>query len=108
MFPLALIACGGDESPERASGREVAAENGCLACHGADGEGGAGPAWTGLAGSTVTLVDGTTVTADTEYLTRAIGDPGAQIVEGWGLSMPENDLADSEIAAVVDYIESLR
>ena len=54
------------------------------ACHGADGEGGIGPAWAGSLGTEIELDDGTTVTVDEAYLTRAIADPGARRKPGSG------------------------
>lgn len=109
---VTLAACGGDEelnlSPAAAEGRSIAQEAGCVSCHGADGGGQVGPAWKGLAGSAVSLADGTTVLADTEYLTRAITDPDAEMVAGYTIRMPENTLSDAEVASVVAYIEELR
>jgi cytochrome c oxidase subunit 2 len=108
-------ACGGggggaagvelSEAGER--GREIANANGCAGCHGNDGQGGAGPTWVGLAGSQVELSDGTVVTADDAYLARAISDPGAEVVAGNALRMPENSLTDAEIADVIAYIHDL-
>ncbi len=113
----ALGACGGDGSsgsaptvplsPAGAEGRQVALDAGCASCHGRDGQGGVGPEWVGLAGSTVELADGSTVTADTEYLVRAITDPGAERVDGYAVKMPDNDLSDEEVAKIVAYIEEL-
>ena len=109
---VALAGCGGDEelnlSPAAAEGRAIVEEAGCASCHGADGGGQVGPAWKGLAGSTVSLADGTTVTADTDYLTRAITEPDAELVAGYNVRMPENTLSDAEVASVVAYIEELR
>ena len=88
-------------------GQELARTRGCAACHGADGQGGLGPAWTDLAGSTVTLEDGSTVTADDAYLTESIVDPTAKVVDGFAVTMPKTDLSDAEVADLVAYIESL-
>ena len=89
------------------AGRALARDKGCAACHGGDGQGGIGPAWVGLAGSTVTLDDGSTVVADDAYLTRAIAEPNADIVAGYTIQMPENSLNDAEVAQIVAYIRSL-
>ncbi len=77
-----------------------------MSCHRESG-GGIGPDWDGLAGSTVTLEDGSTVVADEAYLTLAITDPDAQIVDGYDIRMPANDLGDDDVAAIVAYIQSL-
>ena len=87
-------------------GRDIAKDNGCMSCH-REGGGGIGPDWEGLAGSTVTLDDGSTVVADGAYLALAITDPGAQVVDGYDIRMPANHLGDDDVAAIVMYIQSL-
>ena len=109
---LAVTAsCGGDGGSDLSeaarSGRDIARNNGCAACHGNDGQGGVGPSWVGLAGSEVELEDGTTVIADRDYLYRSIADPDAEIVAGYSVRMPPNGLDDDQIADVIAYIEEL-
>lgn len=106
-----FAACGDDDSDsaeglsaEARQGAELADDNGCSACH---RSGAVGPRWDGLYGSTVELDDGSTVVADESYLTRAITDPGAEIVAGYDVQMPDNDLTDEEVAAVVAYLREL-
>ncbi len=107
-----LTACAPDDGPalsaEGERGHELAANNGCVACHGPNGQGGVGPAWVGLAGSTVTLEDGTTLTADDAYLARAIAEPEADLVDGYTLQMPPNNLEPDEVDAIVAYIKELQ
>lgn len=109
----AFAACGGATGSEPAlsaageAGRDITRTNGCSACHGRNGQGGPGPAFTGLFGSTVELADDSTVIADAEYLFESIRDPGAQVVAGYGFPMPGNDLSDTEIESVITYIEEL-
>lgn len=106
-------ACGGgdseplDLSPLGQEGRTIANSSGCAACHGTDGQGGAGPGWVDLAGSTVELDDGSFVVADDAYLVRAIKDPAVEIRAGYSLRMPTNNLDDDEIQAVIAYIHDL-
>ncbi|MEY2740154.1 MAG: c-type cytochrome [Ilumatobacteraceae bacterium] len=110
-----LGACAGAEStvdvsalsPEARRGYEISQNAGCGACHGDGGEGRVGPKWVGLYGSSVALGDGTTVTADEEYLVRAIVEPAAQRRRGVTSVMPSNNLTDDEVAAVVEYIKAL-
>lgn len=111
-----LAACGGSDddgpavslAPTAAEGRQLAIDSGCAGCHGKDGQGGVGPAWTGLAGSTVTLADGTSVVADDDYLRRSIIDPQAQIPAGYTIVMPKNTLVTPEqVDAIVAYIKAL-
>src|SRR5918993_3270223 len=119
-MPLLLgvvVACG-DASPSSSPpepgagsaaerGQQLARTRGCAACHGADGQGGLGPAWTGLLGSTVELTDGSTVVADEAYVTQSITEPTAKVVDGFALAMPKTDLSDAEVADLVAYIVSL-
>lgn len=110
-----LSACGGEPpapdvtlSANGQAGFDIAAAAGCQSCHGANFVGGAvGPTWVGLAGSTVELKDGTTVVADTAYLTEAIRDPGAKLVAGFTGIMPKNSLSPEDVAKIVAYIEEL-
>lgn len=111
---MALAGCGagGDSAGELSAlaqeGRELASARGCAACHGDRGQGTVGPAWTGLAGSTVQLEGGGTVIADGSYLRRAILEPDAEIVAGYTIAMPEVSLTPAEVDAIVAYIEELR
>lgn len=75
-------------SPTASAGRQLARHNGCAACHALDGEGGAGPPFVGLLGSTIELCDGTSVRADETYITNSITDPARQPVAGYKLAMP--------------------
>jgi len=50
-----------------------------------------------------------TVTADSAYLTRAIREPTAEVVVGYPPAMPPYaGLTDSEVAALITWIESLQ
>ena len=107
---LALVACSGDDgglSELAQQGKKTANDNGCASCHGANGQGGVGPTWVGLAGSEVELVDGTTVVADEEYLLRSILDPDAEKVAGYTIAMPQNGLSEAQAADIVTYIQEL-
>ena len=95
------------ESTPAERGERLARTNGCAGCHGSNFAGGAGPSLVGLAGSDVTLTDGRVVVADDEYLTRAIVEPGADLVDGYNLKMPANNLSDAEIADIVAFINTL-
>ena len=55
----------------------------------------------------MTLEDGTTVTADREYLERAITDPSSEIVDGFKPIMPMVPLDDAQLDQVIAYIEAL-
>ena len=73
-------------TPAQRGEKQVKA-SGCTGCHSLDGSARPGPTWKGLAGSQVKLADGSTVTADDEYLLESIADPNAQVVEGFPPNM---------------------
>ncbi len=110
-----VAACGGDDNGGDAAGAggdaaqrgaQLAKDKGCQSCHRLDGDG-IGPTWVGLYGSTVTLVDGSTVVADDDYLHQAINDPSSQKVAGYDVAMPDNSLSADQIDDVIAYIRSL-
>lgn len=115
MVPAAIVlaACAADgvNVPEldaaAEEGRLVALENGCAVCHGQYGQGGAAGGFFGLWGSQVELSDGRTVTADADYLRRAIVDPAAEIVAGSNVEMPAVELTDDQVDAMLTWIEAL-
>ena len=110
-----LSACGANGSGSdaiqlpaaAAEGRAIANTNGCGSCHGTNGEGGIGPAFANLFGSTIELNDGSFLTVDREYVIDSIKNPAARRVEGFSLPMPTNRLTDDEIDRIVNYIEAL-
>lgn len=93
-----------------ALGKQLVNDLGCVACHASDQKRLIGPGWGGLAGSTVKLADGTTVTADDDYLIEAIRQPDAKIAEGYPPNvMPSYDalINESDMKAIVAYLRSL-
>ena len=90
-----------------AEGEQLAQTQGCLACHTLDGGQGVGPSWQGLANSTRKLADGSTVTANVDYIRESIANPSAKLVEGYPPAMPPYTLTDAQINALVAFIESL-
>ncbi len=108
---VTLGACGGSDPqlpPLATEGREIMRDSGCAACHGRNGAGGVGPAWDGLFGSTRELDTGERVIADEAYLRRSIAEPDAQKVAGYTVVMPDNNLTDAEVDAVLAYIEAIQ
>ena len=101
---------GDDNGGELAAmGEQLYTEQGCQACHTVDGSTGIGPTWQGLWMSEVTLEDGSTVTADEEYITESIRDPNAKIHEGFqaGLMPPFPDMPDEDIEAIIAFMQTL-
>ena len=91
-------------------GERVAAQQGCLRCHTTDGTPHIGPSFGGLYNSMVSLADGSQVRADTEYITRSIMDPLAEVRQGYQPVMPSYQglLTHAETAAIVEYIRALQ
>lgn len=83
-----------DMTPEQRGAYWAGAEGfGCIACHSQDGTPSVGPTWKGLYGHEVQLGDGSTVSADDQYILTAIHDPNAQVVTGFNPNiMPQNYL----------------
>ncbi len=128
LLSMGLAACGGDDDDgdptattateatqppagvapagDAAAGEAVWQAQ-CMACHTIDGSSGLGPSWQGLWMSEVTLADGSTVTADADYIAESITDPSAKLVEGYGPSMPQMNLTDEQISDVIAFIATL-
>jgi len=107
---LAEKAAGCDLS-DAECGQRWANEFGCVACHSVDGTTIVGPTWLGLYGETVDFVDGSSATADENYITESILDPNAHIVAGFQPDvMPKtfgDQLSDEQLMQIVAFIESL-
>ena len=105
---LLLAACGGAGGGENPgpTGRDLAVEVGCLACH-QETDTDIAPALHGIWGTQVTLESGSTVTVDEEYVRRSITDPAADVVEGYRATMPVFPLDDSEVDRLVEWVASL-
>ncbi|MDD3458900.1 MAG: cytochrome c, partial [Weeksellaceae bacterium] len=107
--PVAGTATDGNESATP-SGGQIAKDMGCMACHSTDGSVQIGPSWKSLYNTSVNLADGSSVTADDEYLKSSILKPNDQIVEGFqpGL-MPsyEGVISEKDIDAIVEYIKTI-
>ena len=104
--PAATPAAAGAEA-RVAQGQALAQSRGCVACHTVDGSPGVGPSWKGLYGKTETLVDGSTVRVDEDYLRRSVREPQAQVVKGFAPIMPPAPVTDDELAALLAYVQSL-
>lgn len=81
----------------------------CAACHSTDGSRGTGPTFLGLFGRTETLTTGESVTVDREYFGESVLEPDRRVVRGFASAMPtfRGRLAERDIAAIADFVESL-
>jgi cytochrome c oxidase subunit 2 len=92
------------------AGQQLYQSLGCVTCHGANGEGGRGPALAGLFGRQVFLTNGQTLTADEGYIRESIENPQAKIVNGFGPIMPtfQGQLTPEQLIQIMAYIKSLQ
>jgi cytochrome c oxidase subunit 2 len=93
-----------------AFGERIYGKRGCNACHSLDGSPKIGPSWKGLWGKQETTDKGS-VTIDDNYVKESVLDPNAQIVAGFeGVKMPsyKGQLDDKQIAALVEFIKTLK
>lgn len=98
---------GGGTPVER--GENLTAIQGCVTCHSTDGSTKIGPTFQGLFGSEKTFEDGTSTTADENYIRESILDPSAKIVQGFQNQMVsfEGRLSDDDISDIIEYIKTL-
>ena len=106
---------GGGSGSSGGSGEDLYRQYACASCHSLDGSDGTGPTFKGLAGSTVKLKDGKTVTADKAYLERAITDPDADVTEGFNAGLMKAsidgfDLGDKpeDVQKLVEFIQGVK
>jgi cytochrome c oxidase subunit 2 len=99
----------GQQSPAVA-GRQLFQSLGCVSCHGANGEGGRGPALAGLFGRKVFLTDGQTLIADESYVRESIENPQAKLVAGFGPIMPtfQGQVTPEQLIQIMAFIKSLQ
>lgn len=89
-------------------GRKLFAQNSCGSCH-TDTDTLKGPSLYGIYGKARSLTDGEVVSADDEYLRAAILRPEAQIVAGYGRTMPAYpNLDERQVWDLIAYLKSLR
>lgn len=91
-------------------GEKLYNTKGCKTCHTTDGATLVGPSWKGLYGSTRQFEDGTSATADENYILNSINDPMGQVVKGFPPSMPtyQGQMQDWEINAIIEYMKTLK
>ncbi len=83
---------------------------GCASCHGANGEGGRGPALVGVFGRNTPLQTGQSITVDEAYIRESIINPQAKLVAGFGPIMPtfQGQVSEDQLLQLVAYIKSLQ
>jgi len=84
---------------------------GCVGCHSTDGSPRVGPSFKGLFGKTekvMTAGKEQTVVVDEAFIRNFILEPNAVHIEGYPPIMPKISMTNEEVAALVDYIKSLK
>jgi len=91
-------------------GQKLFQQKACAGCHSIDGSKVVGPTFKGLYGIERKFADGTKTTADDNYLRESILNSMAKIVEGYPPAMPlyQGQLEEEEVAAIIDYIKSIK
>ncbi|HEX7973535.1 MAG TPA: cytochrome c oxidase subunit II [Anaerolineales bacterium] len=99
---------GGAALPPAQAGEQLFTQMGCASCH-VSGAGTTAPSLNGLFGNPVTLADGSTVTADENYIRESILLPQRKIVAGYGPVMPsyQGRVTEDQLVQFVAYIKSL-
>jgi cytochrome c oxidase subunit 2 len=92
------------------AGQQLFQSLGCVSCHGANGEGGRGPALAGLFGQKVFLTNNQTVTADEAYIRESIENPQAKVVSGFNPIMPtfQGQVTPEQLIQIISFIKSLQ
>jgi cytochrome c oxidase subunit 2 len=96
-----------DDIPLPELGEKLYTQQGCQGCHSLDGSDMVGPTWKGLYGKTNhQMADGSTVTADANYLRESILQSGAKVVEGYQNVMPSySNLSEREVAGLIEFMK---
>lgn len=90
-------------------GARLYASKACNTCHSVDGTPGVAPSFKGLYGRIEVFADGSSLTADENYMRESILDPNAKVVQGFGPVMPtfQGILKDRDIDALIEFIKSV-
>jgi len=92
-----------------AAGQQLYQTLGCASCHGANGEGGRGPALAGVLGNETEIQGGGRVRVDDGYVRESILNPQAKLVAGFGPIMPtfQGQISEEQLMQLVAFIKSL-
>jgi len=90
-------------------GEKLYKEKGCNACHSLDGTVVVGPSFKGIIGRSEEFTDGSSHTADENYIRQSILEPQSQVVKGFPPVMPsfKGILSDDDISALIAYMKTL-
>ena len=104
----AWLSGGPTEGSLASNGQKLFQQLGCSTCHLPTGQG-RGPNLIGVYGKPVLLSDGSTVTADDNYVRESILDPKAKVVAGFQPVMPtfQGIVNEEQLLQLMAYIKSL-
>ena len=99
---------GAAEGSLASTGEKLFGDLACNTCHRPDSRG-RGPVLDNVFGHPVQLHDGTTVTADENYLRESILQPAAKITAGFQPVMPafQGLVTEEQLLALIEYVKSL-
>ena len=90
-------------------GKEIATNQGCIACHSWDGTEIVGPTWKGLWGTTRQFEDGGSAVVDEAFVKESIREPDKRIEVGFPAgTMPVLPLSDQDIEHIIALFKSLQ
>jgi cytochrome c oxidase subunit 2 len=105
----AWLAGGRSTGTPAQNGERLFSDLACITCHKQDATG-RGPSLHGVFGSQVTLANGSTVTADENYLRESIMNSQAKIVAGYQPIMPafQGQVSEESLLQLIAYIKTLK
>ena len=94
------------------AGKNIAALNGCVSCHSANGTKGTGPSWKDVYGEDTQFADGSHGIADDNYIIESIRKPNAKVVAGFSVPsamnpFSEGQLSDDHVKLIIEYMKSI-
>jgi cytochrome c oxidase subunit 2 len=92
-------------------GARLFAKKGCVSCHSLDGKVIVGPSLKGIWGNKRNFADGSTVTADADYIRESILKPQSKIVKGFSnvrMNSFAGQLDEKDIDHVIEYLKTIK
>ena len=103
---LASCGTGTGLSAKATEGQRLAEDLGCTSCH--SGQSGVGPNWEAAWGTSRELADGSTEVFDSDYVRSSLSDPSSQVVDGYQAIMPAFSLSESQVEAIIAFLEEAK
>lgn len=103
--------CASNANPAACWGETLYQTSGCTACHSVTdaSDNQPAPSWVTTWGANRTFADGSSATADENYIRQSILEPQAHVVTGYPVPsvMPAARFSDRQLDAIIAYIRSL-